>query len=103
MEETKEFKAFLKKKEGQDFLILELDKEDLYISLNEKDQKNLPDIFKKIISHTFDEKFKFVFSKSSELDDFSLNEVCEEYIEMLNNDLENIFNNKDKELSITEK
>lgn len=39
MEETKEFKAFLKKKEGQDFLILELDKEDLYISLNEKDQK----------------------------------------------------------------
>lgn len=47
MEETKEFKAFLKKKEGQDFLILELDKEDLYISLNEKDQKNLPDILRK--------------------------------------------------------
>lgn len=85
-----EYKAYLKKNEdGKWVLLLKAEKE-LPIDLSAEDQEYLKDIFNELIGEMLNHPFHFVFIAAEEKEALGLNEVCEKYIAILNNDLKGV-------------
>lgn len=84
--------AKLCKKEGKDFLILSYKEEDFQIDISNKDQKDLKETFFGLIHIALKDKVFFHFNPSPNPDDSLLNEISKSYIDILNNDLNAIYN-----------
>lgn len=81
----------VKTEKGEAILELHLPKETLEINVSADDQSSLNDVFAKLISEVIANPYQFRFAPSNEADFTALNEVCQKYIEILNNDLNSVW------------
>lgn len=86
----KTYEAVLKKNNEKWVLCLCLE-QNSEIDLSAKDQEYLKNVFNVLIKKMIEEPFKFSFKKSEEEEAKGLNEVCEKYISILNNDLKGVY------------
>ncbi len=63
----------------------------LTIFVSEEKQEYLTSVFNTLIQKMIEEPFNFMFVASNEDDAKGLNEVCEKYIAILNNDLKGVY------------
>ena len=61
------------------------------INLSEDNQDYLKEVFNTLIKKMIDDPFYFIFIESIEEDAKGLNEICEKYISILNNDLKGVY------------
>ena len=91
------FDAILRKKEDTKWvLFLQLDPS-LEIDLSATEQDYLKNVFNSLIKKMIVSPFYFAFKKSDEDDAKGLNEVCEKYISILNNDLKGVYEEYQKD------
>ena len=86
----KTYEAVLKKNNEKWVLCLCLE-QNSEIDLSAKDQEYLKNVFNVLIKKMIEEPFNFSFEKSEEEEAKGLNEVCEKYISILNNDLKGVY------------
>lgn len=86
----KTYEAVLKKNNEKWVLCLCLE-QNSEIDLSAKDQEYLKNVFNVLIKKMIEEPFNFSFKKSEEEEAKGLNEVCEKYISILNNDLKGVY------------
>ena len=93
-----EYKVELRKVEGKNYLVFNIDAEELNIDLNSSSQSNLRDLFYKIINKLFVEKIVFTLEKQEGYSESLYIDIAEDYIKKLNNEIENVYNNMPDEL-----
>lgn len=93
-----EYKVELRKVEEKNYLVFNIDAEELNIDLNSSSQSNLRDLFYKIINKLFVEKIVFKLEKQEGYSESLYIDIAEDYIKKLNNEIENVYNNMPEEL-----
>lgn len=93
-----EYKVELRKVEEINYLVFNIDAEELNIDLNSSSQSNLRDLFYKIINKLFVEKIVFILEKQEGYSESLYIDIAEDYIKKLNNEIENVYNNMPEEL-----
>ena len=93
-----EYKVELRKVEEKNYLVFNIDAEELNIDLNSSSQSNLRDLFYKIINKLFVEKIVFTLEKQEGYSESLYIDIAEDYIKKLNNEIENVYNNMPEEL-----
>lgn len=67
------------------------------IYLSETNQEDLKDVFNELIREMIEEPYELKFHPLDISEAKSMNEVCEKYIDILNNDLKGVFDEYTKE------
>lgn len=93
-----EYKVELKKIEDKNYLVFNIDDEELNIDLNSNSQSNLRDLFFKIIKKLFVDKVVFKLEIQEGYNESLYIDIAEDYIKKLNNEIENVYNNMPEEL-----
>lgn len=93
-----EYKVELRKVEEKNYLVFNIDDEELSIDLNSNSQSNLRDLFYKILKKLFVEKMVFTLEKQEGYSESLYIDIAEDYIKKLNNEIENVYNNIPEEL-----
>lgn len=93
-----EYKVELKKVEDKNYLVFNIDGEELEIDLNSNSQSNLRDLFYKIINKLFVDKVVFKLEKQEGYNESLYIEIAEDYVKKLNNEIENVYNNMPEDL-----
>jgi len=93
-----EYKVELKKIEDKNYLVFNIDDEELNIDLNSNSQSNLRELFFKIIKKLFVDKVVFKLEIQEGYNESLYIDIAEDYIKKLNNEIENVYNNMPEEL-----
>lgn len=88
----KSYNANLEKTSEEKWFLCLCLNQTIKIDLSAENQEYLKDVFNILIKNMLENPFYFLFIKSIEEDAKGLNEVCEKYISILNNDLKGVYN-----------
>lgn len=93
-----EYNVVLKKVEDVNYLVFNIDENELMINLNSSDQSNLKDLFYKIVNKLFIGKVEFKLEQEDGYNEVLYIDIAKDYIKKLNYEIENVYNNMPEEL-----
>ena len=86
--EYNEYEAEICEKDNKRYLVLKC-KNETQIDLSSKDQSYLNSVFSQLIDEMINNPFRFEYKKNDMYK--GLNDICSEYVKLLNNDLKTIY------------
>ena len=84
------------------FLVLKVPNNTQKILLSDTDQADLDKVFYSLIKELLAKPFKFSYKKNENTELVGMNQACEKYVEILNNDLQGILDEGKTELLVPE-
>lgn len=94
--EMKNIDIILENKNGKQILSTELNEEKFLIDLESDGEEELKKLYLAIIEELFKNKLKFKLNYDSTYKEFRYIEVSEAYVDCLNEEIDNIFNEIEK-------